>query len=152
MTEQEQADNGYPDSWKPGPGESIKGIVTALDARDGGFGPYPILTIRQDDGTELAVHGFHTVLKNEIIERRPAVGDPFEITYLGRKGDGGSYGNGYEAYRVGGKDKEFSWDQFLSPEDRAEQRASSAAPPVEAAPAPAAVAAGVSPDDDDLPF
>lgn len=152
MTEE----NGYAEGWKPQPGDTVKGTVVALDATDAGYGAYPIVTLRRDDGTEAAVHCFHTVLKQEIIDLEPAIGDPLEVTYVGRKGDGGNYGKGYESYRVRGKKKAFSWDRFASlGEPRQDAAVASAAPPIEPAPVPTvteAAPAPALPASDEVPF
>jgi hypothetical protein len=78
----------HPDSWIPiEPGETLAGaLVDVVDAwsdvRNGGS-YYPLLTVRIDSGEELKVHAFGTVLYNEVMRKRPPVGGPILITYLG---------------------------------------------------------------------
>ncbi len=50
------------------------------DYRDG---YYPLLTVRTDDGMELKLHAFRTVLYNEIIKWQPVVGERIVVTYRG---------------------------------------------------------------------
>jgi hypothetical protein len=57
--------------------------------------PYPLLEVETDDGEVVAVHAFHTVLKNELAKKRPDVGDRVGIKYLGTPP-----GKNYESYRV----------------------------------------------------
>ena len=63
--------------------------------RDGEHGRYPIVTIREEGGSEFAVHAFHDVLKNELGKIRPEVGDEIGIAYGGKHPD-----RNYHQYRV----------------------------------------------------
>lgn len=127
-----QQDSEYAIGWKPTPGDKVGGKVISVDARDGSYGVYPIVTLEDEGGTQVAVHAYHTVLRQKLAKRRPKVGDELEITYIGRKGDGGSFGNGYEAYRVsGGELVGYNWDLDLPEEER-----QNAATEVPIAPAP----------------
>jgi hypothetical protein len=79
-------------------GDKVIGVVVDIDERLSDFneGPYPLVTInRDDDNTEVAVHCFHTVLKQEIAKKRPQVGDHIGIKYLGIPD-----GRKYELYKV----------------------------------------------------
>ena len=52
--------------------------------RDSDYGdPYPIVTVERDDGTEVAFHGFHTIARRELANKRPQVGDTIGIAYHG---------------------------------------------------------------------
>lgn len=75
------------------PGTEYRGTLDASDYGDGE--EYPIVTIRQDDGEEVAVHGFHTVLKRELAKLAPKVGDQIGVKYVGIPA-----GKSYELYRV----------------------------------------------------
>jgi hypothetical protein len=131
MTETE---TGYAEGWKPSPGDRVQGVVTDVTATDGGYGVYPVVTLRTPDGSEVAVHAFHTVLRKELARRRPGVGDELDITYLGKK-SGGRSDRGYDAYRVkSSKDAPFNWDSELSGEER--EAWASDEPPIESAPLP----------------
>jgi hypothetical protein len=83
----EAAAAAHPDSWiAVEPGDSITGEVVDLtdawsDVRNGGSF-YPLLTI-SENGTEKKVHAFGAVLFNEIMRRKPVIGDTVTITYVG---------------------------------------------------------------------
>ena len=59
---------------------------------------YPIVTIRQENGEDIAVHCMATVLKNEVNERRPRPGDEFAVVFDGKKNSAG--GRAYNAFRI----------------------------------------------------
>ena len=157
MSEEE---TGYAEGWKPEPGNTVAGVVTDIAATDNGWGPYPVLTLKQEGGGEIAVHAFHDVLRKELARRRPGVGADLEITYLGLKKPKGGTGNGYHAYRVRSSTDSvgYDWDSEL-PEDQRQRRDEVPIPPA-AIPQthPAAsqfvsepVAAAVA-EDDEVPF
>lgn len=81
-------------------GDGVEGIVVAVDSRVNDNNPegYPIVTLRQTDGTDIAVHGFATVLKNEITSAGLRPGDTFAAIYDGKKMGGA--GRQYHAFRV----------------------------------------------------
>ena len=117
-------ETGYAEGWKPNPGDEITGRVIDIAATDGGWGMYPIVTLRDEGGTEIAVHAFHDVLKSELARRRPKVGDEVSIKYLGQPN-----GKNYHAYRVrGGQDASFDWGAFGG---QSEERQTSADPPIQ---------------------
>lgn len=94
----DRLDRGTAPGWKPEVGDSIVGTIVDIDERDSAYGEgtYPVLTIRRDDdGEEVAVHCFHSVLKSEIARKRPQVNDAIGIRYLGIPA-----GKKYEMYRV----------------------------------------------------
>ncbi len=71
------------------------GTVVSIDARTSQYGGiYPVVVLRTDDGEETAIHGYHTVLKGEIANLQPKVGDRLGIKYFGLDP------RGYEKYRV----------------------------------------------------
>jgi hypothetical protein len=84
-----------PTSWRPQPGEKIVGTVVDLATIDRGYGDYLVVTLRTDDGDELDVHCYHTVLASELARLQPRVGERLGIKYLGRDD-----GRRYERYRV----------------------------------------------------
>ena len=84
----------FAEAWKPNPGDTLIGVVVDIDSRTTEYGTYPIVTIRDDDGAEFAVHAFHTVLRNEFAKRPPRLGERLGIKYLGKSD------RGYEGYRV----------------------------------------------------
>lgn len=122
-----QADD-FPTGWRPESGDKLTGAVTDISTGQGGYDPYPIVTLQPDDGgAEVAVHAFHTVLRRELARRRPKIGTHLEITYLGKKGDGRE---AYHLYRVRGEgDKAgYDWDRELPEEERATPPASDITP------------------------
>lgn len=126
-------ETGYAEGWKPEPGNAVKGVVTDIAATDNGWGPYPVLTLKREDGSEIAVHAFHDVLRKELARRRPGVGADLEITYLGLKKPKGGSGNGYHAYRVRSSTDAvgYDWDSELPGEQRRNDE-----PPIPPAPIP----------------
>lgn len=81
--------------WKPDVGDKIVGTIVALDQRDSDYGgTYPIVVLRPepDEGFNVAVHAFHTVLKNELAKLQPLVGERIAIVYRGIP-DGRKYEN-----------------------------------------------------------
>jgi hypothetical protein len=89
--------------WKPNPGDRLVGTVLDLDTRDGEYGEYPIVTIQTDLGDEIAIHGFHTVLRREFAKRQPQVGERIGVKYLGKSD------RGYESYRI-------VWENVVPPD------------------------------------
>lgn len=141
--------------WRPDPGARIAGKVVDIATGDGGYGPYPIVTIVTGAGDEVAVHAFHQVLRTELARRRPKVGTELAITYVGEQPSKDGRGK-YHVYRVsGGETQGYDWDQDL-PEDQRGGGGASAEPavPIEPEPVPVAVpaVAGDVSEDDDLPF
>lgn len=79
----------YAQGWRPEEGDRIAGKITELsmgysEFRNANTG-YPILTLVQDDGEEIAVHCFHTVLENRVRELKPVPGERIEILFKGEK-------------------------------------------------------------------
>jgi hypothetical protein len=74
-------------TWRPEPGDVLKGHVVTVQRRSTEFGPYPmvVMEVSDDAGNEqlVAVHAFHTVLKNELTRVRPTPGSYLEVAYLG---------------------------------------------------------------------
>ena len=111
---EQQLDRQYAEAWRPEPGEKLIGRVTEIGAREGAYGTYPIVTVKQDDGSELALHAFHTVAMNELAAAKPQVGEQVAILYRGqlKAADGKS---SYHAYKVVMPERPaaaFSWAAF----------------------------------------
>jgi len=96
-------------AWRPEPGDKLVGNVTELSERDGAFGVYPIVTVRQSNGEELAIHAFHDVLQNELARIAPKHGDEIGVKYEGKDAD-----RGYHRYRVrrAGSDAGLAWSKY----------------------------------------
>ena len=98
-TIEDRLDAAYAPAWRPDVDDKLSGEVVALSERDGGYGNYPIVTLRRDDnGEELAVHAMHQVLSSQLAELRPKVGDRIAIRYLGKIANKASTGS-YHGYR-----------------------------------------------------
>jgi hypothetical protein len=84
-------------SWRPQVGDKLVGTITSIGTRASQFGdePYPVVTVRTDSGEEYRVFAYHSVLKAELAEQRPQVGDRIGISYLGKP-----EGRKWEAYKV----------------------------------------------------
>lgn len=152
---EEQSD--FPVAWRPKPGESIRGVLLSVEMIDpSGQGRYPCVVLQKDDGSEVAVHAFHQVLRSALARRHPNRGEEVEIKYLGKK-PGGKNPEGYHAYRVtGGSASDFDWSQELPEDERPQSAVPIAATPIRVMSPPASIATVVVPDvedeDDDLPF
>jgi hypothetical protein len=99
------------DAWIAEPGEMLVGLVVDLTNRASEYGPYPAVTVRNDDGTELVFHAFRTVAKQELIRARPIVGDRIGILYTGPV-----EGADYHGYRVRlervNSEATLDWDRY----------------------------------------
>jgi hypothetical protein len=102
-------DASFAAAWRPEPGDKLVGTVIELDERDGAYGPYPIITLRQEDGEEFAVHAFHGVLQSELARVAPKHGDQLGIKYEGK-----DQAKGYHRYRVrrAGNDAVLAWSKY----------------------------------------
>jgi hypothetical protein len=69
--------------WRPEPGDTVIGKVEGLDRAENKWGAYPVVTLVTDDGERIAVHGFHTVLRNALRRARPMPGSRIAVRYVG---------------------------------------------------------------------
>jgi hypothetical protein len=73
------------EGWNPEEGDTLIGAVISIKASSPNeYGIYPIVTVATENGN-VAVHCFHSILKNALLEARPAVGERIAIAYLGMK-------------------------------------------------------------------
>lgn len=103
---------GYADAWRPAAGDTLRGKVVDLDTGHSGYGSYPIVTIKSEEGGRFAVHGFHTALRNRLAAIRPSIGDRLSIRFDGDVTPK-SGGQQYKGYSVTSPDKKASpsfWD------------------------------------------
>jgi hypothetical protein len=133
-------------AWRPEPGESIIGELADVGERDGGYGPYPVLTLATDDGAR-TVHAFHEVLRNELAKLAPQIGERIGIKYVGKHPERGYHQYRLRAERAGGS---VNWSRYseANPEEQPERHLTSVPEP---APAEAAAASGGD-DIDDIPY
>lgn len=80
------------EGWVPSEkGESLSGVVTKVGetrsdfARDGEDPMCPTVTVMTRDGDKFRVIGFGAVLKREILDADPKVGDLFAVKFWGEK-------------------------------------------------------------------
>lgn len=72
------------EAWIPNDGDKLVGKLLEVSTREGDYGEYPYLEVETPEGEFKAVHGYHTVLKNEIASKKPRVGDDIAIKYFGK--------------------------------------------------------------------
>ena len=151
MSLEDRLESGLPSAWRPDQDDPpmLIGKVIEIEVGQSDYGRYPILVVRQDDGEEKAVHGFHSVLQNELLKARPNVGERIGIKYLGDvETKPGSKFKSYKGYRVK-VDREsgaFNWDKL----DVASDDLSGHVVYEQMADEPVTVPAGAG--DDDVPF
>ena len=141
-------------SWQPDNPENedanhdnpLRGTLVNVDVRTGGeWGDYPIVTVKKEDGEEVAVHAFRTVLLNEFVSKAPKIGEELEIHYGGTKTPNRPGAKPYHVYKlvvIGREGGAFAWGRFG---DVAEFVP-------EPAPEPAPAAAPTGPTDDEIPY
>jgi hypothetical protein len=71
--------------WKPEEGAILTGTLAAVRRFEGDFGAYPVLVIETPDGQFHAIHAFHQVLREQLVELAPTVGDLLTTYYAGRR-------------------------------------------------------------------
>lgn len=102
-TMEERMNAPDPEGWRPEVGDVVIGEIDEVTTGNGDFGEYPLLIIEKGDGSYVAVHAFHSVLKNELNSLAPSVGDTIGVKYLGPTEPKGGLKKGmsaYESYRV----------------------------------------------------
>jgi len=144
---EDRLEAGLAPAWRPDQEDPSVLIGTVVDIQQGTseYEPYPLLVVEQDDGTEKAVHGFHTVLKNELIRQRPQIGERIGIKYLGEQATKpGSKFKSFIGYRVkiDRASSEFDWSKVGVIEEI----------PEAAAPVQEAVTVPADAKEDDIPF
>lgn len=107
--QQNQYDYEYAPGWVPKKNEVLEGTIVSIDTGNSAYGPYPIITVEQANGSKKALHAFHQAIRGQLAARRPKVGDPIGIKYLGKKKSANNFT--YDVYRVmGGGSEGFDWD------------------------------------------
>lgn len=158
MNLEERLESGNAEAWRPDKEDAdlLVGEIVDIDRGQSDYEPYPILTVRKEDGSEVAVHAFHTVLKNELIRQQPNIGERIGIKYLGeQKTKPGSKFSSFIGYRVkvDREAKAFNWGTMGAEPDPTVDAYDPAPDGLTAAAAPAAAAApGGTVDDDSIPF
>lgn len=120
MSLEDRLESGLPSAWRPDQDDPdiLVGEVIEIEVGSSDYGRYPILIVRKKDGEEKAVHGFHSVLQNELVKHRPQVGERVGIKYLGDvPTKPGSPYKSYKGYRVKVERETgaaFNWDQIAT--------------------------------------
>jgi hypothetical protein len=145
---EDRLESGLPSAWRPDQKDpdTIIGEVLEIQVGTSDYAPYPLLIVRQDDGTEKAIHGFHTVLKNELLRHKPQVGERLGVKYLGeQETKPGSKFKSFIGYRVhvDRAAAAFDWGKLGEPEVEDE---------VYRAPEPEPVTVPANAQDDSIPF
>lgn len=104
-TMEERMNAPDPEGWRPEVGDVVIGTIDEVTSAHSEFGDgtYPLLIIEKTDGSFVAVHAFHSVLRNEIESLTPSEGDEIGIKYLGKAEPKGGLKKGmspYESYKV----------------------------------------------------
>lgn len=102
-TMEERMNAPDPEGWRPEVGDVVIGTIDEVTTGNGDFGEYPLLIIEKADGEFIAVHAFHSVLRNEIESLQPSEGDEIGVKYLGKKEPKGGLKKGmspFENYKV----------------------------------------------------
>jgi len=76
-------------AWMPEPDTTVMGTVIGLrmggTPEPVGYGFYPVVTYKLPDGSVVAVHAFHSLLRERLAELKTEIGKVQMITYLGQK-------------------------------------------------------------------
>ena len=139
----------HPDAWiAVDEGDTLEGEIVDVTFAwsDQRGGEYPLLTVRQADGTEKKLHCFSTVLYNEAMRQRPMTGERIIVSYLGIGEPRVRGQNGAKRYsfRIEGRGREAIDAMY----DRASAQQHSKAQEPAQAPPPDQAATG----DEDIPF
>lgn len=153
MSLEDRLESGLPSAWRPDQEDAdvLIGEVVEIEVGESDYGRYPIIVIRSEDGEEKAVHGFHSVLQNELMKHKPQVGEKVGIKYLGDvPTKPGSKFKSYKGYRVKVERDQaaaFDWSRIgESPEDEIGDRTVYEQVEEQAVSVPAGAG------DDDIPF
>lgn len=73
-------------AWRPEPGTVMAGEVVGMHmGPDMGYGEYPIVTYKLDSGEYVAVHAFHTLLRQTLAELKTDIGKRQILSYMGKR-------------------------------------------------------------------
>ena len=165
MSFEDRLEQGNAPAWRPDQDhpKTIVGTIVDIDQGQSEYqGAYPILTIAVEDpgkfaidsGNELAVHGFHSVLRNELIKKKPNIGERIGIIFGGEvETKPGSRFKSYLKYtvKVDRASADFNWDSLGADPDPTDVNPAYAPEP-DGLKAPVTVPAGGVVDEDTIPF
>lgn len=73
-------------AWRPDPDTMMAGELQGFRiGPDNGYGTYPIMIYKLDNGQVISVHAFHTLLRESLKEMHPKKGDRHLIHYAGKQ-------------------------------------------------------------------
>lgn len=89
----DSVDGSTAPSWRPTEdGEGVVGEITAISSIQSDYAdaegnrPWcPMITVREDDGSQLRIIGYQAVLRNELDAADPKIGDTLAVKYFGKK-------------------------------------------------------------------
>jgi hypothetical protein len=88
--------DGYPEAWRPKPGEVLVGFVDCYDQGHTSYGPVRTVTIiHEKTNTKVSVWLSSTVLLNLFQKHKPKPGERVGLKYLGKDKE-----KGYHRYRL----------------------------------------------------
>lgn len=155
MSLEDRLESGLPSAWRPDQDDAdvLIGEVIEIELGQSDYGSYPIIVVKTAEG-EKAVHGFHSVLQNELLKHKPQVGERVGIKYLGDvPTKPGSKYKSYKGYRVK-VDREqgaaFDWSRLGQAEEDQSGHVIYDKVTTDQASVPVTVPAGAG--EDDIPF
>lgn len=81
---EERMRNATAPAWRPKDGEKVSIEVVQLKRGESGYGKYPIVIGKlMETGAVIAIHAFHTVLRDRLRELQCDIGKRYIIAYLG---------------------------------------------------------------------
>lgn len=80
-------EDGEYDPWRPEEPAGVQGVVKKIGTRSSDYDPptVPWIGIETSDGQKLGIAAFHGVLRRELEEQDPKVGDVLAVKFFGTK-------------------------------------------------------------------
>lgn len=101
----------FAEAWRPEVGDVVEGKISSLSVGHSDYGQHPIIELTKEDGTRVAIHAFHTTLRNKLAEVKPKVGNTLAVKYFGEVEPKSGKGPSYHKYLVKSDAvTEFNWD------------------------------------------
>jgi hypothetical protein len=111
----DRLDAEYEPTWRPEPGETLEGVVVALNvttSKFDGVTRYAVVTVLPESAHPLAVHALDEDLALELWKVRPQVGDRITVRYVGLL-EPRLKGSPYRGYRLAiVASAGFDWENF----------------------------------------
>jgi hypothetical protein len=87
--------NGWPEAWRPDPGDILIGKIDAYDVGHTAYGPVRTVLLTQDTGERVSLWLSSAVLLNLFEQHKPKPGERIGLKYLGK-----DEAKGYHRYRL----------------------------------------------------